>query len=118
MSKSNWQTRFEKELQAAEQARAQKNEGRARVCARRAVGILLDAWFASQGIAFNKPSAYEKLRYFLTLDTLPEEVREVAQHFTVRVTTEYTLPIEADLIAEARWLCAKLSPDTTDTHQQ
>ncbi len=106
----NWTTRFEEELQAAQEARAQKNEGRARVCARRAVGALLDGYFAARGIPFHKPSAYDKVRFFVTLEDVSPEVREVAEHFLARVTPDFTLPIKADLISEARWLREQLLP--------
>jgi len=106
----DWQTRFEAELAAAEEARRRKNEGRARVCARRALGVLLDAWFEAQEIPYRNPSAYDKVRFFVTLEHLPEDVRATARHFLVRVTPEYTLPIEADLVEEARWLRERLLP--------
>ncbi len=110
MKATDWQTRFEAELAAADEARRLNNEGRARVCARRAVGILLDAWFTAQGIPYQRPSAYDKVRYFVTLEGLPEDVRSTAQHFLMRVTPEYRLPIEADLVEEARWLRERLLP--------
>ncbi len=106
----SWMARFEEELQAAEKARAERNEGRARVCARRAVGALLDGYFAARGIPYHKPSAYDKVRFFLTLEDIPAGTRSVAEHFLTRVTPEFTLPIEADLIAEARWLREQLHP--------
>jgi hypothetical protein len=34
--------------------------------------------------------------------------REIAEHLTLRVTTDHTLPIDVDLIAEARKLAANL----------
>ena len=36
---NNWEARFQSELHQAEMARALGNEGKARVCARRAAGI-------------------------------------------------------------------------------
>ncbi len=115
----NWTIRFENELQAAREARARQNEGRARVCARRAVGALLDGYFAARGIPFDRPSAYDKVRFFVTLEDVPTEVRQVAEHFLRRVTPEFKLPIEADLIAEARWLREQLTgtPMDTDEHR-
>ncbi len=105
-----WKEQFTAELNAAENARAQSNEGRARVCARRAVGLLLSAYFAVQGIDYQRPSAYDKLRFFATLPDIPEEIRQVAQHFLVRVTPEFALPVDVDLIADAKWLCTRLFP--------
>ncbi|GAB4532189.1 MAG: hypothetical protein Fur0018_20670 [Anaerolineales bacterium] len=111
---NDWHVDFSREIESAQAARAQGNEGRARVCARRAAGLVLSAYFAAQGIAFNRPSAYDKLRFFAALPTAPPAAREVAQHFLVRVTPEYHLPLEADLIAEAEWLRQVLFPSQTD----
>jgi hypothetical protein len=36
---------------------------------------------------------------------LPPDMNLIADHLTVRVTEEFQLPIDADLIAEARILC-------------
>ncbi len=105
-----WQEKFTAELNAAQNARAQGNEGRSRVCARRAAGILLSAYFATHGIDYQRPSAYDKLRFFITLPDIPEEIHQVIEHFLVRVTPEYTLPVDADLIADVKWLYARLFP--------
>lgn len=36
---------------------------------------------------------------------LPPDLKLVADHLTLRVTEEFKLPIDADLVAEARALC-------------
>lgn len=103
--------RFHQELERAESARAANNEGMARVCARRAAGLAVGAYFRRRGIPSPGPSAYDSLRRLATLPDIPEPVRQVAEHFLVRVTPEHALPVQADLIAEARWLAAQLLGD-------
>ncbi len=39
---------------------------------------------------------------------LSPDLKLIADHLTLRVTEEFKLPIDADLIAEARRLCADL----------
>jgi hypothetical protein len=106
--------RFQQELQRAESARAANNEGMARVCARRAAGLAANAYLRRRGIPASGPSAYDSLRYLVAIPDLPEDVRRVAEHFLVRITPEHILPVEADLVAEARWLAARLLESEID----
>jgi hypothetical protein len=39
---------------------------------------------------------------------LPPDLKPIVEHLTLRVTEEFKLPLEADLIAEARRLCNAL----------
>ena len=79
-----------------------------RVCARRAAGKVVGEHFRQKGVDLGKIGAYDRLRYLINqADTLPE-IRRIAEHFVLRVTPERTLPIEADLIAEVRWLFTTL----------
>lgn len=99
-----WQHLFENEIQQAQAARTAGNEGMARVCARRAAGIVIGEYLKRQGDKFSNPSAYERLRYLLSQPDITPQVRDIAAHFLVRVTPNHTLPIDADLIADAHWL--------------
>jgi quercetin dioxygenase-like cupin family protein len=113
-----WKTRFAAEIKQAESARAAGNEGMARVCARRAAGVALAEYFTRRNLPFNGPSAYDHLRTLASLPDVPERVRAVADHFLVRITPEHTLPVEADLIAEARWLAEILLDQTSSPTTQ
>lgn len=104
----NWDDQFQVELNQAWNARAEGNEGKARVCARRAAGIIIGEFFRRQGKIQPGPSAYERLKFLRQQPGISREIREVAGHFLVRITPEYELPIEADLIAEAIWLRSEL----------
>jgi hypothetical protein len=104
----SWQTIFEAEISQAEQARLAGNEGMARVCARRAAGAAAGEYFGRQGIGHESPSAYDRLRYLGDLADIPPLARQAAEHLLQRLTPEFTLPVQADLIAEARILRQEL----------
>ena len=101
---TNWSDLFEQEISHAEQARAGGNEGMARVCARRAAGAVVEEYLNRQGIERQSNSAYDHLRLLAALPGLEAEALEAAGHLLMRLTPEHTLPVEADLLAEARRL--------------
>jgi len=101
----DWKTKLLNEFDSAEKARAKKNEGQARVCARRAAGIAIREYFLRKGISVKTASAYDLANLLKDDPALPSDMRLVADHLTLRVTEEFKLPIDADLIAEARGLC-------------
>ena len=101
---SDWNNRFEQEILQAEEARAQGKEGMARVCARRAVGIVAGEYFIRHSIQQPGPSAYDRLKRLSSLPAISPEVQEIVGHFRVRVNLDKDLPAGIDLIAEARFL--------------
>ena len=96
------------EFTKAEQARANKNEGQARVCARRAAGIAIRDYLARQGIRPLSTSAYYLLNLLKDDALLSSDLKLIIDHLTLRVTEEFKLPVDVDLIAEARILCTEL----------
>ncbi len=96
------------EFERAEQARAGGNEGQARVCARRAAGIAIREYFVRRGKTICTPSSYDLLNMFIEEASLPDDLRQIAVHLTLRVDEEFKLPMDVDLIAEARMLCKEL----------
>ena len=104
----DWQTQIESELEKAEHARARGNEGQARVCARRAAGIAAREYLTRQGIHPPSVSAYDLLNFLKEDPGLSEDLKLIADHLTLRVNEEFKLPVEADLIAEARTFCDTL----------
>jgi len=104
----DWQTEIESEFEKAEQARARGNEGQARVCARRAAGIAIREYLTRQGIRPPSVSAYDLLNLLKEDPSLPADLRLIADHLTLRVNEEFKLPVNADLIAEARTFCENL----------
>jgi hypothetical protein len=100
---------IESELENAERARLAGNEGRARVCARRAAGIAARDFLARHGVRLHNTSAYVALQTLAEFPGLSADLRTAAIHLTTRVTDEFTLPINADLIADARQLIGGLN---------
>ena len=103
-----WRLRFDQELQQAEQARTGGKEGMARVCARRAAGVAIGEYLRLQGLPSPGPSAYDRLRYLQNLPTVPQGARQAAENLVTRINVDGVLPVEADLIGEARKLAQEL----------
>ena len=104
----DWQAQINAEFEKAEQARARGNEGQARVCARRASGLAIREYLTRQGIRPPSVSAYDLLIDLKEDSQLSSDLRVIADHLTLRVTEEFKLPVDADLIAEARTFCESL----------
>lgn len=107
---SQIQTEFER----ARQARARGNEGQARVCARRAAGIAVREYLTRQGIRPPSISAYDLLNLLKEDPQLSPGLKRIADHLTLRVTEEFKLPVDADLVAEAQHFCTTLLENKTD----
>ncbi len=105
---ADWQNDLQKEFDLAEQARARNNEGQARVCARRAAGIAIREYLARKAIRPLSTSAYDLLNLLKGDPLLSSDLKLIVDHLTVRVTEEFKLPVDADLVAEARILCNEL----------
>ena len=104
----DWQAKLEAEFQRAERARAKGNEGQARVCARRAAGIAIREYLARQGETSPGASAVDLLDLIKDDPRLSPDLKLIVDHLTLRVTEEFKLPVDADLVAEARKLCDSL----------
>lgn len=102
------------ELTQARQAQASGNQGRARVCARRAAGWAIEAYLRGQGVTPPTPNAFKQLQYFATLPGHSEKMQAALYHLTVKLEkdsedAEAYYPVEGvDLIDEARWLAEEL----------
>lgn len=102
------QEEWKAELLAAEKARQAGNEGMARVCARRAAGAVARAYLLSRRAHPAPRNAYQALQCLASWNEAGEEVRQAAERLTMQVTRQHTLPVEADLIEDARMLCERL----------
>jgi HEPN domain-containing protein len=105
---TGWREQIQKEFQTAEQARAKGNEGQARVCARRAAGIAIREYLIRRGIRPPGHSAVDLLNLLKDDPLLSPDLKLIADHLTLRVTEEFKLPVDADLVAEAKTLCDEL----------
>src|SRR5215217_512188 len=107
------QSEIEAELERAASARVRGNEGQARVCARRAAGIAIRKYLTQRGTPPRSTSAYDLLNLIKEYPALSTDLKLIADHLTVRVTEEFKLPVNVDLVAEARTFCHELlSPDS------
>jgi hypothetical protein len=98
-------TQLRNEFEKAQQARINKNEGQARVCARRAAGIAIRDYLTRKKTQVPSMSAYDLLNLLKEDALLPLNLKLIVDHLTVRVTEEFELPFDADLVAESRVLC-------------
>jgi len=105
-------TLIEQELAAAEAARQDSNDGKARVCARRAVTLATEAWLARLSLPRWRGDAMEHLRKIQQDASFPLPIRQAAERLSTPVTRQHTAPFTTDPIADARLIIAHLS--TTD----
>lgn len=96
------------EFERAAAARTRGNEGQARVCARRAAGIAVREFLTRRGTPPRSASAYDLLNLIKDDATLSAELKLIADHLTVRVNEEFKLPVNVDLLAEAKTFCHEL----------
>ena len=109
MNEQNFDQLIEFEIKKALLARSKGNEGQARVYARRAAGNAIRKYFLQKNLPFNNKSAYELLLSYINQPDIPSKTRQNAENLTMRVSESFQLPINVDLIEEARSLCAHLS---------
>jgi HEPN domain-containing protein len=108
LSMDSPQSEIEIEFEKAASARTRGNEGQARVCARRAAGIAVREYLARHGTPPRTASAYDLLNLIKDDPALSPDLKLIADHLTVRVTEEFKLPVDADLVAEAKTFCEEL----------
>lgn len=99
--KQVWEDTFTGEIQQAKNARLSGNEGRARVCARRAAGIVIGEYLSRIDGDFIDHGAYDNLRYFITLPDVSSRLKKIVSYFVLRVDENHELPVDIDLIQEA-----------------
>lgn len=97
----------EAELLSAQSARSAGDEGRARVCARRAAGAAARAYLGCLGLPA-APSVIDNLHLLSNRTELPAQVQTGIQRLLLRVNADYTLPADVDLLQEARLVCNHL----------
>ena len=104
----DWKSGIQLEFERAAEARATGNEGQARVCARRAAGIAIREYLTRRGIRPPSTSAYDLLNLLKEEPQLSPDLKLIADHLTLRVTEEFKLPVDVDLVEEAKKLCEEL----------
>ena len=101
--------KIDHEFLTAEKSRIEGNEGKARVCARRAVGFAIQAKLHSHGINVKAPDLQTLTKIFLEEIETPEKLKEIIDHMSLKVnhkvdskSTFWPYP-EIDLIEEAKY---------------
>jgi hypothetical protein len=108
MDAFEWFDYTKAELRQAEEARQVGNEGRARVCARRAAGYIIEEYYRRKGIPDPDVSAYNRIQHLASQPDLPDQVHDLLRNLTMRVNSDYTLPVEIDLISDVRQMAEEL----------
>ncbi len=92
----HWKELLTRELERGNEAAATGNAGKARTCARRAVGIVVTQYQTRSGKNYGS-DAVRQLRALVTDEGLPREVREAANRLQSRLSTDFTSPSEHPL---------------------
>ncbi|OGO12856.1 MAG: hypothetical protein A2Y53_07340 [Chloroflexi bacterium RBG_16_47_49] len=103
-----WKREYVNEIQHAISAREKSNEGMARVCARRAAGIIIGEYLSRRGHTNLSGSTFDRLSIFVSLPEVEDQYRDIASHFLMKVNPDHNLPVDADLIRDAQWLAKNL----------
>lgn len=100
------------ELARGRAAQAAGNAGLARVCARRAAGRALKAWFQARhgglsgGDAARRGDALTQLKRLQAEPDAPEAVRAAAARLTTKVDFDHALPFPDDPLTDAGLIIA------------
>jgi hypothetical protein len=100
---------IEQELAAAEAARQNSNDGKVRVCARRAVALATKAWMARLPLPRWRGDAMEHLRQIQQDASFPLPIRQAAKRLSTPVTRQHEAPFTTDPVADAKLIIAHLS---------
>lgn len=92
----SWNEDAERELSAGRLAEEQGNSGRARVCARRAVGAVLTELYRRRGTVAGN-DVVRLLEQFLQEGEVPEGVFKAGNRLCSRVRPDFTSPSEHPL---------------------
>ena len=93
---------IEHELTAAEAASKIGNDGKARVCARRAVALASEAWLEQHSFQTGRLDAMGHLRRIHGDESAPSSIRQAAERLTTTVTRRDSAPFTSDPIGDAR----------------
>ena len=96
------QTLIDQELAAAKAARNDGNDGKARVCARRAVALVAERWLAGLREPLWRGDAMEHLRQIQRQPSFPLPVRQAAERLSTAVPRRDAAPFTTEPLADAR----------------
>ena len=101
---------IEKELALGDAAFQEANEGKARVCARRAVALAAEATLKQLPQVFSQGDALHHLRQIQQEESFPLPIRQAAERLTTKVTERDRTPFTSNPIADARLIIGHLMP--------
>ncbi len=90
MKRQELDSMIQRELSAAERARREGNEGKVRVCARRAVGLAITYWLQDHPEHQWGADAMTQLHALQNEPSVPANVREAAGRLSARVSADFT----------------------------
>ena len=108
MYRATTRKKIDEELANGDAARREGLEGRARVCARRAAGVAVREYLERHGEILAGPSAVDVLEQLRVRSDVSPGIRQVAEHLLLRGNEGFDLPVQVDLLEEARWLANTL----------
>ena len=100
--RSSLRTRIDNELALGREAAAVGNAGRARVCARRAAGWAIQAWYQRQEGMGWAGDALNQLQRLQSDAAVPPPVRQAAERLSTKVGVDHRLPFDDDALEDAR----------------
>ena len=107
-------TLIEQELAAAQAAQQNSNDGKARVCARRAVARAIETWFARPAAPRWRGDAMAHLRQIQRDASFPLPIRQAAERLSTTVTRQHAAPFTTDPVADAKLIIAHLERATSE----
>jgi hypothetical protein len=99
---------MEQELAAAEAAQHDGNDGKARVCARRAVARAIEAWREQLASPRWHGDAMAHLRQIQQGASFPLPIRQAAERLSTPVTRQHATPFTTDPVRDAKLIIAYL----------
>ncbi len=107
-----WPEQIAQELAKASKGLEEGNDGLARVCARRTVGLAGQHRVEQQILPAWQGDVMQQLRQIQAETSFPLSVREAAQRLRTKVTEQTTSPMTIDPITDARIILEYLNPGT------
>ena len=93
---------IEQELSAGQASLKIGNDGKARVCARRAVALAGEAWLRRHSAQAGRMDAMAHLHRIQADDSIPLSIRQAAERLITTVTRRDSAPFTSDPIGDAR----------------
>jgi hypothetical protein len=105
---------IKQELATAEAAWNEGNDGKARVCARRAVALSTKEWLEHHPDRRWRGDVMEHLRQIQQDASFPLPIRQAAERLSTKVTHQQTAPFTTDPISDAKLIIAHFSAPTSE----